>query len=47
MLTKKQKIDSFLFFFFIIFISCYLFNKTLEDNILYFLSPTEIQKTKY
>ncbi len=46
MLPKKTKNRSFLFFLFTLFliVATALAIKTLEDNVLYFLSPTEIQE---
>ena len=46
MLTKKTKNKSFIFFLFSLFliISISISLKVLEDNVLYFLSPTEISE---
>ena len=43
MLNKKIKNRSFIFFLFsiVLILSIYIAFKTLEDNVLYFLSPTE------
>ena len=46
MLTKKTKNKSFIFFLFSLFlvIAISLSLKVLEDNVLYFLSPTEVKE---
>ena len=46
MLNKKTKNRSFLFFLFFLFLIIFtaLTLKTLEDNVLYFFSPTDIQE---
>ena len=46
MLNKKIKNRSFIFFLFsiVLILSIYIAFKTLEDNVLYFLSPTEVKE---
>ncbi len=46
MLSKKTKNRSFVFFLFLLFliIAISISLKVLEDNVLYFLSPTEIKE---
>ena len=46
MLNKKIKNRSFIFFLFsiVLVLSIYIAFKTLEDNVLYFLSPTEVKE---
>ena len=46
MLNKKIKNRSFIFFLFsiVLILSIFIAFKTLEDNVLYFLSPTEVKE---
>ena len=46
MLNKKTKNRSFIFFLFsiVLILSIFIAFKTLEDNVLYFLSPTEVKE---
>ncbi len=46
MLNKKTKNRTFIFFLFsiVLILSIYIAFKTLEDNVLYFLSPTEVKE---
>ncbi len=46
MLTKKTKNRSFIFFLFALFliVAISISLKVLEDNVLYFLSPTEVKE---
>ena len=49
MLTKKTKNRSFIFFLFALFliIAISISLKVLEDNVLYYLSPTEVKEKEY